>query len=67
MRLKLVEKFGQLPAACQADPDVSSFALDQRHVAPAHPGQVMEHAAADAAAADHHDPRVRLHDRPLAT
>ena len=36
-------------------------ALDERHVRPAFPGQVIERAHPDRAAADHQDPNMRLH------
>ena len=39
--------------------------LDQHHVGPAQFGQMVEHAAADDAAADHHHPRLILHASPL--
>ena len=35
--------------------------LEQHRVAPAHAGQVVQHAAADDAAADHHHARMRFH------
>ena len=38
-------------------------ALDERDVAPAVTSEVIEHAAADDTAADHHDPVVRFHER----
>jgi hypothetical protein len=59
MMLKLVEKFGQLPAACQVEPAVSSSRSTS-----ATSGQ---HAAADDPAADHHHPRMRLHGPPPAS
>ena len=42
-------------------------ALDEHHVAPAEPGEVVEHAAPDHPAADHGDPDVGLHRRCRAT
>ena len=42
-------------------------ALDQHHVGPAGLGQVVEHRAADDAAADHHHPRLRLHGASPST
>ena len=41
--------------------------LDQRDIAPAEPRQVIQHAAADDPAADHHHPRMRLHGPPPAS
>ena len=50
------------PAACQVEPEVSSDALDQHDVRPAELGQVVEHGAADDAAADDGNAGFTAHD-----
>ena len=49
------------PAACQVEPDVSSERSIERHIAPAELGQMIEHRAADDAAADHRNAGVFVH------
>ena len=58
VRVQGVEAAGGVPGRAGGE----LGALDEHHVAPAEPGEVVEHAAPDHPAADHRHPDMGLHD-----